>query len=290
MSLLKSMSRDLGRTQRVSINDVRVNRLNEAIYDESDEDMLNGLMDSIRLNGQMENAIAYEDEKNREGIVDGKLYTLLGGNTRYLAIEKLSETGLADGYINISIVEKPSSVSQELQMIVTNNIQRRKSAEERYHEVQIMENAYNRLEQKPEGNKRDWIGAKLGISGRYVDKLIKKFNPQSEEQSKGHQDNENEKMEQLPSLNTNDDVNVEGQTEIFDFIEDEEPNEEKTVTSNANKAPQIKDFLKTLNNGLKAINKAEIISHEIGIADSTSNDLNNIIDQIKEIITMLQGS
>lgn len=159
-------------------------------------------------------------------------------------------------------------------MIVTNNIQRRKSSEERYHEVQIMENAYNRLEDKPEGKKRDWIGSKLGISGRYVDKLINKFNPQPEKQIKDYQDN-GDQMEQVPPLN--------------EFDRNDKPNEEKNVTLNANNAPQIKDFLKLLNNVLKTMNKAEMMSHEIGIADSTSNDLNNIIDQIQEIITMLQN-
>lgn len=57
MSLLSSMTRDLGITKRVSINDVRLNNLNFYDYQES---VIDSLADSILENGQMENAIAYE--------------------------------------------------------------------------------------------------------------------------------------------------------------------------------------------------------------------------------------
>ncbi|WRK55577.1 hypothetical protein SD457_12810 [Coprobacillaceae bacterium CR2/5/TPMF4] len=44
-------------------------------------------MNSILENGQMENAIAYESTVDFDGETDGCKYTLLGGNTRYLAIK-----------------------------------------------------------------------------------------------------------------------------------------------------------------------------------------------------------
>ena len=67
MALLESMSRDLSRAQRISINEVRINILNNALYDEASEDMIQGLMESIKKHGQMENAIAYMDELDENG-------------------------------------------------------------------------------------------------------------------------------------------------------------------------------------------------------------------------------
>lgn len=123
MSLLSSMTRDLGITKRVSINDVRLNNLNFYDYQES---VIDSLADSILENGQMENAIAYESTVDSEGQVDGCSYTLLGGHTRYLAICKLYENGMGDGRINISVVEKPNTENDELALIMENNVQRKK--------------------------------------------------------------------------------------------------------------------------------------------------------------------
>lgn len=124
MSLLSSMTRDLGITKRVSINDVRLNNLNFYDYQES---VINSLADSILENGQMENAIAYESAVDYEGQVDGCNYTLLGVHTRYLAICKLYENGMGDGRINISVVEKPNNENDELALIIENNVQRKKA-------------------------------------------------------------------------------------------------------------------------------------------------------------------
>ena len=38
---------------------------------------------------------------------------------------------------------------------------------------------YDRMEERPAGTKRDWIGSKIGISGRGVDKIISKFETQN---------------------------------------------------------------------------------------------------------------
>ena len=171
MSLLDSMAKDLGRVQRVKIQDVRLNSLN---FYEYQENVINSLKQSILENGQMENAIAYEDEYDSNGDIDGCKYTLLGGHTRYLAISKLLEEGLGDGYINISIVEKPQNENEEKAMIMSNNVQRKKSIEVRYHEIKLWEEIYNSLEERPSGTKRDWIGSKIGMSGRGVAKVIAK--------------------------------------------------------------------------------------------------------------------
>ena len=103
MGLLDSMTKDLGMTVRVNIDDVRINCLNEAIYDDAENEFITALMNSIRRDGQFENAIAYASDIDRNGIKDGRKYTLLGGNTRYLAISRLRESGEGDGYINISV-------------------------------------------------------------------------------------------------------------------------------------------------------------------------------------------
>lgn len=181
MSLLSSMTRDLGITKRVSINDVRLNNLNFYDYQES---VIDSLADSILENGQMENAIAYESTVDSEGQVDGCSYTLLGGHTRYLAICKLYENGMGDGRINISVVEKPNNVNDELALIMENNVQRKKSAEVRYNEIQIWSKIYEELEERPRGTKRDWIGSKIGMSGRGVDKIINKIENASQNQSR----------------------------------------------------------------------------------------------------------
>ena len=41
MGLLESMSRDLSKAQRISIGDVRINRLNDALYDQASEEFQN---------------------------------------------------------------------------------------------------------------------------------------------------------------------------------------------------------------------------------------------------------
>lgn len=297
MGLLESMSRDLSKAQRISIGDVRINRLNDALYDQASEEMIQGLMESIKKHGQMENAIGYEDKYDENGDIDGASYTLVGGNTRYLAISKLYEQGKGDGYINMTIIEKPKNHTEELEIMITNNMQRKKTSEERYHEIRVMEHAYEYLEVKPFGTKRDWIGNQLGISGRYVDKLINKFNPKPVE--------ETEEMEQVPSSNEED--NVEGQTDIYDFIPEEETagdNEENSMiqevqeeaiqehqfTTNSNNAPREREMISFIKGNIRSLKRSKEIADEIGYQDSISKELDEIVDQLSEILLSLQSN
>ena len=297
MGLLESMSRDLSKAQRISIGDVRINRLNDALYDQASEEMIQGLMESIKKHGQMENAIGYEDKYDANGNIDGASYTLVGGNTRYLAISKLYEQGEGDGYINMTIIEKPKNLTEELEIMITNNMQRKKTSEERYHEIRVMEHAYEYLEVKPFGTKRDWIGNQLGISGRYVDKLINKFNPKPVE--------ETEEMEQVPSSNEED--NVEGQTDIYDFIPEEETagdNEENSMiqevqeeaiqehqfTTNSNNAPREREMISFIKGNIRSLKRSKEIADEIGYQDSISKELDEIVDQLSEILLSLQSN
>lgn len=298
MGLLESMSRDLSKAQRISIGDVRINRLNDALYDQASEEMIQGLMESIKKHGQMENAIGYEDKYDSNGDIDGASYTLVGGNTRYLAISKLYEQGEGDGYINMTIIEKPKNHTEELEIMITNNMQRKKTSEERYHEIRVMEHAYEYLDVKPSGTKRDWIGNQLGISGRYVDKLINKFNPKPVE--------EIEEMEQVPS--SNEEENVEGQTDIYDFIPEEDEtagdNEENSMiqedqeeaiqehqfTANSNNAPRKREMISFIKGNIRSLKRSKEIADEIGYQDSISKELDEIVDQLNEILLSLQSN
>lgn len=298
MGLLESMSRDLSKAQRISIGDVRINRLNDALYDQASEEMIQGLMESIKKHGQMENAIGYEDKYDENGDIDGASYTLVGGNTRYLAISKLYEQGEGDGYINMTIIEKPKNHTEELEIMITNNMQRKKTSEERYHEIRVMEHAYEYLDVKPSGTKRDWIGNQLGISGRYVDKLINKFNPKPVE--------ETEEMEQVPS--SNEEENVEGQTDIYDFIPEEDDtagdNEENSMiqedqeeaiqehqfTTNSNNAPREREMISFIKGNIRSLKRSKEIADEIGYQDSISKELDEIVDQLSEILLSLQSN
>lgn len=298
MGLLESMSRDLSKAQRISIGDVRINRLNDALYDQASEEMIQGLMESIKKHGQMENAIGYEDKYDSNGDIDGASYTLVGGNTRYLAISKLYEQGEGDGYINMTIIEKPKNHTEELEIMITNNMQRKKTSEERYHEIRVMEHAYEYLDVKPSGTKRDWIGNQLGISGRYVDKLLNKFNPKPVE--------EIEEMEQVPS--SNEEENVEGQTDIYDFIPEEDEtagdNEENSMiqedqeeaiqehqfTANSNNAPREREMISFIKGNIRSLKRSKEIADEIGYQDSISKELDEIVDQLNEILLSLQSN
>ena len=298
MGLLESMSRDLSKAQRISIGDVRINRLNDALYDQASEEMIQGLMESIKKHGQMENAIGYEDKYDANGDIDGASYTLVGGNTRYLAISKLYEQGEGDGYINMTIIEKPKNHTEELEIMITNNMQRKKTSEERYHEIRVMEHAYEYLDVKPSGTKRDWIGNQLGISGRYVDKLINKFNPKPVE--------EIEEMEQVPS--SNEEENVEGQTDIYDFIPEEDEtagdNEENSMIqedqeeaiqehqfmANSNNAPREREMISFIKGNIRSLKRSKEIADEIGYQDSISKELDEIVDQLNEILLSLQSN
>lgn len=298
MGLLESMSRDLSKAQRIAIGDVRINRLNDALYDQASEEMIQGLMKSIKKHGQMENAIGYEDKYDANGNIDGASYTLVGGNTRYLAISKLYEQGEGDGYINMTIIEKPRNHTEELEIMITNNMQRKKTSEERYHEIRVMEHAYEYLDVKPSGTKRDWIGNQLGISGRYVDKLINKFNPKPVE--------ETEEMEQVPS--SNEEENIESQTDIYDFIPEEDEtagdNEENSMiqedqeeaiqdhqfTANSNNAPREREMISFIKGNIRSLKRSKEIADEIGYQDSISKELDEIVDQLSEILLSLQNN
>lgn len=159
----------------VSVADVRINELN---FYPSTEEMISSLSEHIKNEGQLENATVYVEEKD-----DGRVYTLIGGETRYRAICKLVEEGRSNGDFKVEVIDKPRNIQEELSLITADNVQRKKTIDIRYYEILKLEEIYNQFEEKPDGKKRDWIGQMLGISGRMVDNIKKKFSENSENEN-----------------------------------------------------------------------------------------------------------
>ena len=171
MSLLGSMTQGKKRNITINVEDVRPNPMN--MYHFEDE-VIDSLANSIKKYGQLENATVYEDTSKN----DGCKYTLIGGESRYRAIISLVEKGEHEGNFNVTVVDKPNENDDELEMLLHDNIQRHKTKKTMIKEIELYEEIYKRMVEKgqrPAGEKREWIGYKVGISGRNVDRLKKEF-------------------------------------------------------------------------------------------------------------------
>lgn len=171
MSLLGSMTQGKKRNITINVEDVRPNPMN--MYHFEDE-VIDSLANSIKKYGQLENATVYEDTSKN----DGCKYTLIGGESRYRAIISLVEKGEHEGNFNVTVVDKPNENDDELEMLLHDNIQRHKTKKTMIKEIELYEEIYKRMvekDQRPAGEKREWIGNKVGISGRNVDRLKKEF-------------------------------------------------------------------------------------------------------------------
>lgn len=171
MSLLGSMTQGKKRNITINVEDVRPNPMN--MYHFEDE-VIDSLANSIKKYGQLENATVYEDTSKN----DGCKYTLIGGESRYRAIISLVEKGEHEGNFNVTVVGKPNENDDELEMLLHDNIQRHKTKKTMIKEIELYEEIYKRMVEKgqrPAGEKREWIGNKVGISGRNVDRLKKEF-------------------------------------------------------------------------------------------------------------------
>lgn len=171
MSLLGSMTQGKKRNITINVEDVRPNPMN--MYHFEDE-VIDSLANSIKKYGQLENATVYEDTSKN----DGCKYTLIGGESRYRAIISLVEKGEHEGNFNVTVVDKPNENADELEMLLHDNIQRHKTKKTMIKEIELYEEIYKRMVEKgqrPAGEKREWIGNKVGISGRNVDRLKKEF-------------------------------------------------------------------------------------------------------------------
>ena len=187
MSLISKMSEGKKRNIIINVEDVRPNPKNMYQFE---EEMISSLAQSIKKYGQLENATVYEDTSFN----DGMKYTLIGGESRYRAIISLVELGQHDGSFNVTVVDKPNDNIDEMEMLLHDNLQRHKTKETLKKEIEMYEEIYQKLVangKRPNGEKRDWIGLQIGISGRTVDR----FKKQDIQENDNNNNNNNESAE-----------------------------------------------------------------------------------------------
>lgn len=172
MTLLNEFMSGGEKKLKVHVSEIRRNERNfYAVVSENEEENVENLATILREDGQDDNGVVYEDTS----LNDGKKYTLLAGERRWKAITKNYENGLGDGMYEVKVVRRPADEIDELMRIVRNNAQRNKTKEVRAAEVKAMEVIWDGLVargEKPEGKKRDWIGANIGLSPRRVQEYM----------------------------------------------------------------------------------------------------------------------
>lgn len=186
MSLADELSSSAIKRKAVNVSEVRANPNN---FYPVDKAVVESIADSILEFGQLENATVYEDDLN-----DGCRYTLIGGETRWRAVKLNVEKGLSDGEFQVVVIEKPANLDAETELIREDNKQREKDKKTRMAEVKAVEKQYEYLKscgKKPEGLKRDWIGRRIGITGRQVANLLKEET--SSQDGEGGESQQNEK-------------------------------------------------------------------------------------------------
>lgn len=165
MSLAETMSNGI-RRKKVNVKDVRVNSLN--FYE---KEIVASLASSIEIQGQLQSATVFAETGE-----DEKKYTLIDGETRYLAICKLYEEGKHDGSFDVVIRPKPESDMDTEDILMDANLQRTKTKDERLLEIKKAVELYAVYKEKnliPTGmKKRDWIGQKIGLTGRQVQNYL----------------------------------------------------------------------------------------------------------------------
>ena len=179
------MGKNKQQIEMIHINDIRPNKLNFFHINEED---VKSLADELEKNGVNNGRVYYQEGE------DGKHYTLIGGETRYHALNLLFQEGKHDGMFPMYVIEQtPEDEISELELIMSDNHQRNFSEEDKriiiqnyekiykYHKLKDKEldkaikNAENPMqvtvleEQRriPKGmEKRDWIAQKTGFTNR----------------------------------------------------------------------------------------------------------------------------
>lgn len=168
------------REKKIHISEIRENPLNK--FQISDANVKKLAM-SIYSNKQIQNITVYPDD-----LGDGKKYTLLSGATRYRAVSFLyskntEDEELSDGYLIAAIEDKPKTPFEEKLLIVEANSQRDMSDEDNYFIIKTYEEEYDRLKEegnRPNADRRDYVGRKMGKSGRWVTIMKNKIEGKSE--------------------------------------------------------------------------------------------------------------
>lgn len=170
MGLASKMQSQGALRTKVHVSEIRRNKLNRLHISDT---KVAALAWSMQQTGQLENATVYEDD-----LQDGKKYTLIGGETRWRAMCLLFDKGAVNGEFYVTIIPRPATVFEEKRLIRDDNIQRKKTDEDMYFDILDAEEEYEWLCENgkaPTGKKRDYVGKLIGMSGRNVDNIKKKF-------------------------------------------------------------------------------------------------------------------
>lgn len=174
------MGENKNSTIKISVNDIRANPHNKFSMS---EEKIKALALSIYNQKQLSPLVVY-----KEDLGDGKHYTLLSGETRFRATSYLygnntPEKEWHNGNMDAMVVEKPKNELEEKIMIVVANNQRDMTDEDYYFIIKTYEEEYDNLKannQKPDVDKRDYVGRKMGKSGRWVTIIKNKIEGKSE--------------------------------------------------------------------------------------------------------------
>ena len=167
----------------VHVDEIRANPNN--IYPMCDvEELANQL---LQMGEQITPGEAYLEDQN-----DDKRFTLTSGER---AISLLYKQKLHDGMMDLIIIEKPKDIWDEYRRIRTANIHRADNPDVQEMEIKQLLDEYDYLmsiDKKPKGLKRDWIAEQLGISGRTIDRRLKRMKADTQEESKKEKAKEND--------------------------------------------------------------------------------------------------
>lgn len=171
-----------GDYRRVALDKIIPNEKN--VYEVSN---IEALASDIEKHGQQDNGLAYIVNENGK-----EKFKLIGGERRFRAIKLLDELGLKDPdgedwkYF-LKVVPKPETDDEEDLLILSNNIQREKTKEERNKEIILLSRLYTSIKQRDKKfdeayydginvndkeKKREYIARILHISERTVQDVL----------------------------------------------------------------------------------------------------------------------
>lgn len=176
-SVQETMSRGF---RKIPVEKIRINENNFYAKTEYEEEAIDQMANLIEENGQDANVLVYLDPREE----DGKEYTLLSGERRFKAVERLVRAGKSDGMIQAKIEEAPESESDEMLRLIRGNAQRNKSQEIRIAEVKALQNIWEEMkrEGKTHGKFVDWAGQNIGVSARQITNYLKMAHVKSGEE------------------------------------------------------------------------------------------------------------
>lgn len=244
MSLAETISKG-SRKAKINIEEVRTNKMN--FYE---KEIVDNIATSIKEFGQLSNCSVFCEEGK-----DNKKYTLIDGETRCLAILKLNKEGLHDGLLDVLILDKPKNNMETESLIIDSNLQRTKSTEDRLHEIEKATLIYETLKKAKNIDdgviKRDWIGKKIGISGRQVQKYLNTLNGNGREKDETKEITDSEKG--IKPINISKELKKTATSvyKLIEFLSQKENQNDRIVRL----LPRFEDTIELLNILTECINK-----------------------------------